>query len=160
MIALEFERSYMLEIFPGLEEYWDRDEGKTFMHEFFRIYREKGIMDRLFKEAKERSEEIVAITMFDVELLLLRLKPVGDDDRPYFTEEQMDVLEDLDERVIGGPVYYRTEKYWKIVELIQNHKVSDEWNCERMAMRLRWNFEFQELCRKPTIIAHGGKWEQ
>jgi hypothetical protein len=80
----------MLEIFPGLEEYWDRDEGKTFLLEFFSIYRGKGIMERLFKEAKEKSEEIVAFAVFDVELLLLRLKPVGDDERPYFTEEQMD----------------------------------------------------------------------
>lgn len=160
MIELEFERSYMMEIFPGLEAYWDRDEGKTFLHEFFRIYRGKGSMDRLFKEVKEMSEEIVAFTVFDVELLLLRLKPVEDDDRPYFTEEQMNFLEDLDERVLGSPIYYRAEKYWKIVELIRTHKVGDEWNCERMAMRLRHNFEFQELCRKPTIIAHGGKWEQ
>ncbi len=50
-------------------------------------------MDRIFKLGREKSEDAVAFTVFDVELLLLRLKPVGDDDRPYFTEEQMDLQE-------------------------------------------------------------------
>ena len=160
MIKLEFEKAYMMEIFPGLEEYWDRDDGKTFLCEFFNIYRGKGIMERLFKKAKERSDKAVAFSGFDVELLLLRLKPVGDDSRPFFTEEQMEFLEDIDDRTLGMPIFFGAKKYWEIVELIQTHKVSDEWNCDRMAMRLRHNFEFQKLCQKPTVTERGGEWKQ
>ena len=141
------ERQNMMKIFPGLEEYWDKDDGHTFLREYFNISNTQRELELLTKQLRKhrRNSRVVALTVFQVETLLLRLHRDEDDNRSFFTEGQMAELEYLDDLTMGGPVYYKKRKYLKLMKLIQSHKVTDEWNIERMGTRLRYAFEFQEL---------------
>ena len=131
---------YLLKIYPGLKWYWELDEGETFQEIYQNVLLAKERVLRKWLNAPE-----YVLTAMELEYLRIRLVEDWLDERPYYTEEEIDVLEDYMERALGGPVTLSKDEFERIRELVLNRKAADEENEAYMEDLLLDAFEMQGM---------------
>ena len=129
---LDNTKDQMLHIFPGLKEAWELDDGITFLEVFFLLYCSK--MELLHKknQFKYHNGPEPPFLALDLETLKIRLAPLEMNHRPFFSEEEADFLEELDEESFAHPVYLGKDKYLYTMDLLMNHTIDDQENCRLM----------------------------
>jgi len=141
----EYEREFYLSVFPGLENYWDRDDGAVFRKTYRNLCEQKWILRMKRERVKWDPDVVPAIEPLEIDYQRVRLVP--DEEEPgksYYTEYEEAFLDNLDEESLGRPLTMSEPAYLMIMEMMDRCKVSDEKNAAIMQQLLDAMFAWKE----------------
>lgn len=120
-----------LKIFPGLKFYYDLDSGLC--EEVYQsLLQEKG---RILREwCYIQSHEELSGTIMGLDIDILRIRVIEDEECecPYFSDSENDLLDDIQEDALGGPVFFSREMYLEVMNLVHSRKPTVEDNDSHM----------------------------
>lgn len=140
---------YFLSVFPGLEEYWERDYGETFEDTFKRLWDQKWRLRLKRERIKWDMNCKPSIDALDIDYQRIRLVPAEEEcGKSYYTQEEEAILDALEHDSLSGPIKLGTETYFAIMDLIDRRKVRDEKNAAIMESILQAMFGYQDQKEK------------
>ncbi len=153
-MADKMTRDYILNIFPGIEKFWDLDAGKTVMEVYFRVQEQQLIWKQQWNTVQnnQKLEPCMALSAADV--LLIGLQPYELDGRKPFPDKAMQLFNAILDGAAEKRQHIDRITFLRVMDMVNTYKIDRELNGLLMA---------QEIClhliRKGIRQEEGQKFE-
>lgn len=142
----------LIYLFPFIKNYCTVGLGGYLLNRIDSIAFEKVKLLRKYSILRRLDNNIYTLCVGDIENLLLDITYHENDQRPYFTEEDLEELEEIYEDTMVGPVYLGKAEFRELYEKINSHRLPEELNQQLFHhMIAEYMLYLLEMCEEEEI---------
>ena len=143
-----------LTVFPGLEAYWELDDGVTAEEVLQKIRKQQESWQLQWETVRDHENVDVMVTTLDLQILPIRLKPFGEDEREELDSVNMAQLNLWMNRSEMNRKPVKRRDFLQTMIILQKGKVNDADNSQLMAQAI-----FRHLLDRGLSVGSGETFE-